>query len=279
MTVPIAKPRFEAGGRRWRTCLRLWFALCAVLGMTPARAVVQPAHWHWAQIRGHRMYYVMRGDGPALVLLHGGGDSGEHSFERQIALLAQHHRIIAPDQVGQGHTPDVHGDLSYTGMMQDTAALLDLLKVRHADVIGFSDGGILALMLAIRRPELVGRIIVSGVNVAPEGLNADALEGLRAAQTPSPKTIDEKLARLWLTSPTPTELNLGLLSNIEQPVLLVSGDRDAITLEHTLLIYHALPNAQLCVLPATDHLTFENRPDWLNPIIVSFLDRIRDNRP
>jgi pimeloyl-ACP methyl ester carboxylesterase len=139
--------------------------------------------------------------------------------------------------------------------------------------VGFSDGGILALMLAIRYPELVRRLVVSGVNIAPDGLNADDLDELRATQNPKTKTIDEKLAHLWATSPTETELSVAMLAKISQPVLLISGDRDAITLEHTLKIFHALPDAELCVLPGTDHATFSGRAEWLNPIINAFLER------
>jgi pimeloyl-ACP methyl ester carboxylesterase len=238
-----------------------------------AQAAIQPGDWHTARIHGHRIYYASSGNGPTMLLLHGGGDSGEHSFERQLDVFAAHHRIVAPDQVGQGRTPDVSGPLSYTAMMEDTATLLAKLKLKHVDVVGFSDGGILALMLSIRHPELVRRIVVSGVNIAPEGLNPEDLDDLRANQIPKPKTIDEKLAKLWLTSPTDSELNLKLLSQIAQPTLVISGDRDAITLEHTLTIFHALPNAELCVLPGTDHATFSGRADWLNPIINAFLER------
>jgi pimeloyl-ACP methyl ester carboxylesterase len=236
-------------------------------------AAIDPKEWHWASIHGHRIYYAVKGDGPSLVLLHGGGDSGENSFARQLDIFSEQHRIVAPDQVGQGHTPDVPGPLTYTGMMDDTAALLRRLNVSHVDVVGFSDGGILALMLAIRHPELVRRVVISGVNIAPEGLNPDDLEELRATQTPKPKTIDEKLAHLWLTSPTESELSLAMLAKIDQPVLVISGDRDAITLEHTLTIFHALPKAELCVLPGTDHATFSGRSEWLNPIIDAFLAR------
>jgi pimeloyl-ACP methyl ester carboxylesterase len=236
-------------------------------------AVTQPAGWHYAAIRGHKMYYAERGYGPPLLLLHGGGDSGEHSFARQLGVFSAHHHIVAPDQVGQGRSADVPGPLSYTAMMQDTTALLQRLKLNHVDVVGFSDGGILALMLALRHPELVRRLVISGVNIAPEGLNPEDLQDLRASQSATPKTIDEKLARLWFTSPTQTELSPALLGKITQPVLLISGDRDAITLEHTLQIFHSLHKAELCVLPGTDHATFAGRPDWLNPIIGAFLDR------
>lgn len=248
------------------------------ISLTCARAdavpgVIQPTQWNRATIHGHRIYYAVRGSGPTLVFLHGGGDSGEHSFARQLDVFSEHHHIVAPDQVGQGRTPDVPGPLSYTAMMEDTAQLLKVLKLKNVDVVGFSDGGILALMLAVRHPELVRRLVISGVNIAPEGLRPEDLEELRATQIPKPKTIDEKLAHLWFTSPTEEELNLGLLVKITQPVLLISGDRDAITLEHTLKIFHALPEAELCVLPGTDHATFSGRSEWLNPIIDAFLSR------
>jgi pimeloyl-ACP methyl ester carboxylesterase len=248
-------------------------------GVGVTHAATQSTAWHFAQVHGHRIYYALRGDGPTLVLLHGGGDSGEHSFEHQLDVFAEHHHIVAPDQVGQGRTPAAPGPLSYTGMMEDTAALLTEMKLRHVDLVGFSDGGILALMLALRHPELVRRVVISGVNVSPEGLNSESREGLRAVQADDPKTIDEKLARLWLTSPAESELSLQLLKNVGQPVLVVSGDRDAITLEHTLQIFHALPRAELCILPGTDHGTFSGRPEWLNPIITHFLNREADPGP
>jgi pimeloyl-ACP methyl ester carboxylesterase len=252
-------------------------ALTLGIGMSilsnTAQAEIRPSEWHWASIHGHKIYYALKGSGPALVLLHGGGDSGEHSFARQLDDFSAQHRLVAPDQVGQGRTPDVPGPLSYTAMMEDTAALLQHLDLKQVDVVGFSDGGILALMLAIRHPELVRRLVVSGVNISPEGLGADNLQTLRAAENPNPKTIDERLAHLWLTSPTETELSLAMLGNIKQPVLVISGDQDAVTLEHTLTIFRALPEAQLCVLPDTAHSTFSSRPEWLNPIISAFLER------
>jgi len=255
--------------------LSLGAAALVLLASVPladsAGAMAQPTEWHSAEIHGHRLFYATRGSGPTLVFLHGGGDSGENSFVRQLDVFSERHHIVAPDQVGQGRTPDVPGPLSYTAMMQDTAALLRQLKLKHVDVVGFSDGGILALMLAVRHPELVRRLVISGVNISPEGLVTENLEGLRADDTPNPKTIDEKLSHLWATSPTEDELSMALLATIQQPVLLVSGDHDVITLEHTLQIFHALPNSELCVLPGTDHGTFSGRPEWLNPIIGAFL--------
>lgn len=259
--------------------MRLWAILvlpvwCMAPCVAHERVNAQAPGGHWAQINGHRLYYQIRGSGPPLLLLHGGGSSGGQSFERQMDLFAESHEIIAPDQVGQGLTPDVPGPLSYTSMLADTIALLRRLKIRSVDVMGFSDGGILALMLAAAEPQRVHRMVVSGVNVAPEGLNPEDLREMRAEPAVKvPRNIGDKLRELWLHSPTPAELNMRLLAHIEQPVLLMSGDHDAVTLEHTLEIYKALPNSELYVLPGTSHDTFGGRPDWVNPIAAAFLER------
>jgi pimeloyl-ACP methyl ester carboxylesterase len=224
-------------------------------------------------VNGHPLSYVERGKGSPLLLLHGGGDSGEHSFARQLDALGTKRRLIAPDQVGQGHTPPIPEPLSYRAMMEDTAALLAQLGVSRADAVGFSDGGILALMLAIHHPTSVRRLVVGGANIAPGGLAPAHLEGLRKAQRANPESIGEKLAKLWFTSPVESEINLAALSGLPHPVLLICGDRDVVTLEHTLAIYRALPNAELCVLPGTGHGTFADRAEWLNPMIIGFLDR------
>jgi pimeloyl-ACP methyl ester carboxylesterase len=255
-------------------CAWLMLAVCSLaLLSVQVAAGIPPERWQWTEVNGHRLYYAVHGAGRTLVLLHGGGDSAEHSFEQQIDMLSLQHRIIAFDQVGHGHTPEVPGPLTYSGMMQDTAQVLQRLKLRNVDVMGFSDGGILALMLAARHPELVRRLVISGVNIAPEGLTDEQREGLRAAQSPKPDNMDSKLTQLWLNSPTMDELNPALLATIHKPVLVISGDRDAIRLEHTLEIYRALPDAELCILPGTAHGTFSGRPEWLNPIINAFLDR------
>lgn len=228
---------------------------------------------HWAVVNAHRMYYEVRGQGRPLLLLHGGGQSGESSFEQQLAGFARHHRVILPDQAGQGRTPDVAGPLSYAGMLADTESLLVSLGAPRVDVVGFSDGGIIALMLAARYPQLVRRVVVSGVNVTPQGFTAESLEDLRAELPPGAERIDGKLRALWLSSPTRAELTLDMLRRVPGRVLVVSGDRDMVQLEHTLQIYRALPRAELCILPGTAHETFATRAQWLDPIVLDFLDR------
>jgi pimeloyl-ACP methyl ester carboxylesterase len=234
-------------------------------------------HGHWVEVNGHPMYYLRAGAGSPVLLLHGGGDSGEGSFTHQIHdLVDAGHAVIAPDQVGQGQTPDLPGPLNYSAMMEDTADLLRQLRIESVDVVGFSDGGILALMLAARYPDLVQRLAVSGVNISPAGLREVELDELRAesdaaAEAGEPSGLNAKLRDLWLNAPTEEDISPDALAGIRQPVLIISGDRDAIRLDHTLAIYHALPNARLFVLPDTGHGTFDSRPDLVNPVLLGFL--------
>src|SRR3954471_5158216 len=105
---------------------------------------------HWAVVNGHRLFYATTGQGHPVLLLHGGGNTIEGSFSKQIDEFAKTHTVVAPEQVGHGHTPDVDGPLTYGAMADDTAVLLEELKLKDVDVIGWSDGGNIALILAIR---------------------------------------------------------------------------------------------------------------------------------
>src|ERR1700733_14008375 len=122
--------------------MKYWGLACYVgwlmsLGSGCAHAAIPSEDWHVAVVNDHRLFYAVTGRGPTLALLHGGGDSGEPSFERGVDFLPEQHRWVAPDQVGQGRTPDVPGPLSYTGMMEDTVALLHKVKLRRAAIVGF----------------------------------------------------------------------------------------------------------------------------------------------
>ncbi len=243
----------------------------------PPPAAADEDSGHWADVNGHAMYYLRLGEGTPVLLLHGGGDSGRGSFGHQIDdLVAAGHEVIAPDQIGQGHTPGLPGPLSYGAMVEDTADLLRQMAIGSTDVVGFSDGGILGLMLAARYPDLVHRLAISGVNIASEGLDPGHLAALQAqseaaAESDEDPGLDAKLRELWLNAPTEEDLTPDTLAGIRQPVLVLSGDRDLVRLEHTLAIYQGLPNAQLFVLPDTGHGTFATRPELVNPVLVAFL--------
>ena len=149
---------------------------------------------HWTEVNGHRMYYETSGSGRTLLLLHGGGNTIHGSFARQLSVFEKTHTIIAPEQIGHGHTPDAAGPLTYARMAGDTAALLTQLGMKDIDVVGWSDGGIVALILAVQHPELVRRVAVSGANFAPEGYLTEDLKKLRAKDVAPATTLDVRIA-------------------------------------------------------------------------------------
>jgi pimeloyl-ACP methyl ester carboxylesterase len=265
---------------------------CILLGLVAGSRCVF-GEGLWAVVNNHRIYYEIHGSGRPLLLLHGGGGNIREAWGRQIGDFSKNHRVIAPEQVGHGHSPDVPGPLTYASMTEDSAALLGQLGVAQADVVGWSDGGIEALMLAVRYPGLIRRVVATGANVDPSGLGENALEAMRrqppdsfkaaepgsyyAINSPDgpqhAKVMGAKLNELWLTRPAPDELSFEMLRKIRAPVLIMCGDRDEILLEHTIRIYRSIPGAELWVLPGTGHATFPEHPEWTNPLVLSFLDR------
>lgn len=259
--------------------------LCALIVVLLA----WPAAAEYAEVHGLRMYYEVHGEGRPVVLLHGGMTTIHFSFEAQIPALAQGHRVVAVEQMGHGHTADVGGrELSYEGMAEDTFAFLSQQRIQNADLIGFSDGGQIALRLAFTHPELVRRVIVSGVGFGPVGAERQkAMQALPVDRLPkvfreeyeqiSPDgpghwpIFFEKVRAMW--SKPGWGISQRELATIKVPVLLVFGDRDFTSLEEAAVIFHSIPGAQLCIVPGAGHGTFRERPEWLNPIILNFLDR------
>jgi pimeloyl-ACP methyl ester carboxylesterase len=266
-------------------------ALLAATLILPLRADEAPAvTGTYATVHGLRMYYEVCGKGPPLLLLHGGLQTIGSSFSKQIPVFAEAHRVIAVEQMGHGHTADADRELTYRGMAEDTAELLRQLHLSEVDVVGWSDGGIVGLILAAHHPKLVRRLVVSGANLRPEGCTEDFLAHVRALKPGDMKGFDreqydkfspdgpghfavifKKVHDLWLTAPTPADIDDSQLGQIEAPTLVMVGDHDIIRPEHTMEIYQHLPHGQLCILPGSSHNTFFRRPEWVNPIVLSFL--------
>jgi pimeloyl-ACP methyl ester carboxylesterase len=233
------------------------------------------------------LHVEIDGEGPALVLLHGGGGGASDLADLRDRLRAGR-RIIAPDQRAHGRSPDL-GDLSYAAMAADTAALLDELGVHAADVVGWSDGGIIGLFVARDRPDLVGRLVAISANVswappAPAAMREASFEWLRAATAadvtmPAGReelpgavdawpTIVEKLRAMWQGDPG---ITLADLARIDAPVLYLAGDHDVVRNEHTLAMFEATPNAQLAIVPDADHWVAQRPISIVVPIIERFL--------
>lgn len=236
------------------------------------------------------MYYEVHGvynAGEPLVLLHGGFTTIELSFEKLLPSLAENHRVIALEQQAHGRTRDIDLPLDFVQMANDTAAALQQLEVERADFLGYSDGGILALGLAIHHPSLVRRMILVGTNYDNSGLESDLLDmmevidanmvpALREAYekvAPDPSAFPglvDKVAELCLDFPGWSHEQLRA---IKAEALIMSADRDVVTPEHSVSLFRLLARAQLAIIPGTDHQTLVQRSEWLLPMIAAFLDK------
>ncbi len=229
----------------------------------------------FVNIRGFNMYYETYGEGQPLLIIHGNGGS-INDFSNQIPYFSQHYKVILADSRSQGKSKETGDSLSYEMMADDLAALLDLLKIDSAYVIGWSDGGINGLLLAMRHPSKVKKLAVTGANLSPGKNAVDAFVANWAgkiydsiSKLPSTPEIkfQRKLFRLLATEPNikPSEL-----SKIKCPALIIGGDHDVIRPEHTLLIYRSIPNAYLWILPNSGHSTPVFYKDQFNQLVHNF---------
>lgn len=242
------------------------FILLALLGIVggAGHAKGQPAQSDYAQIGPLRMYYEIRGQGAPLLLLHGGGSTIQTTFGAIMPVLAKTRRIIAPEQQGHGHTADVDRPLSFRQMASDTAALLDRLGLRQVDVLGFSNGGSVAMELAMRRPDLVRRLVLASVYSRRDAIHPQLLRSFETATAqdmpqvyrqaylsvaPNPgdlATLTPKLMRNLLSFEGWTDSEL---ASIKAPTMVLQADQDVASAEHVAALARTLPNAQLVMLP------------------------------
>jgi pimeloyl-ACP methyl ester carboxylesterase len=237
----------------------------------------------YVELLGVRTWYDERGEGEAVVLLHPGGAGVDaRAWGPNLEALSAGFRVFTPERRRHGRTPDVDGPITFDLMAQDTVAFLETVVGEPAHLVGCSDGAIVALLVALRRPDLVRQLaFIAGVfhyqGWAPGVLDATAdppefLERLYAELSPDGPdhypVIVEKLARMHASEPTltPSELN-----QIQARTLVMVGDDDEVTLEHAITLYRNLPNAELAVIPGTSHGLLVEKPALCNRLIVDFL--------
>jgi pimeloyl-ACP methyl ester carboxylesterase len=232
------------------------------------------------------MWYETRGRGEPLLLLHGGLDTNA-SWGTELDALAEHFRVLAPERRGHGHTPDVAGPLSYRAMAEDTAAFVDRVVGGPVHVVGWSDGAIVGLLLALGRPDLVRRLVliggaVDGSAYVPEFVEATRLSADSSVYQPfravyevvSPDgpehwpVVFAKLMTLWQTEP---HIPLGDLAAVGARTLVMVGDDDLVELEHAVAVYRALPEGELAVVPGASHLAPLEKPELVNRLLLDFL--------
>jgi pimeloyl-ACP methyl ester carboxylesterase len=238
---------------------------------------------------GVKLYYEVYGAGKPVLLVHGNGASIA-SLKAQLDYFCKHYKVIAMDSRDQGRSGDSSAKLTYEKMTDDLAALLDHLKSGPVAVVGWSDGGIEALLLGIRHPEKVDKIAAMAANLNPseEAIYPEVLTGAKAWLDSMPAADKEtpqgrrRLKAMQMAFDEP-HIDPKALESISAPTLVLAGDHDLVRDEHTLEIYHHIPNSQLCIFPDATHMVPYDQPDLFNVTIDRFFrepfvkkDRIKD---
>jgi pimeloyl-ACP methyl ester carboxylesterase len=264
----VALPSFAA--ERWET-------------LSPTPAAIPTDRTGEIDANGIKIHYAIYGQGSPVVFLHGGLANTDY-WGNQVKAVAAHHTIILIDSRGHGRSTRDARPYGYDLMADDVVAVLDALKIPKADVVGWSDGGILGLDLALRHKDRVGKVFAFAANTVTSGV----VEGVEknptfaayieragheyAEHSATPKEYDafvDQISKMWADEPNWTD---DQLKGIDTPVLVVDGDHDeAIKRAHTEYIAATIPHAGLLILPNVSHFAFLQDPDQFNFAILHFL--------
>ncbi len=236
---------------------------------------------------GLRTYYEAEGAGEPLVLLHGGFGTVE-TFSALTPRLAARCRVYVPERRGHGRTPDVEGPITYDLMAADTIAFMEAVGLPGAHLVGWSDGAVVGLLVALRRPDLARRLVMIGQHVNPEGLRPEARELLGQETIPDilppilrdtyaaispdgPAHWDVVVDKVWHMIRTEPNLALGELAAVSAPTLIIMAEHDVPTIEHAEAMRRALPDARLEVVPDATHGLPMEKPEVVAGLVLDFL--------
>ena len=238
---------------------------------------------------GLQIFYQTEGHGEPLLLLHGGFGTIE-DFASQFPELARDFKVVAFERPGHGHTADTKEPFHFDTMSEQTIDFIEKLGIGPTNLLGWSDGAAISLLVSISRPDLVKRLVCVGGffnthsvplqdqdwirSATPESFRKSMPRLVKRYDDASPdgpdhfSVIFEKTKELWLTEP---DIKKEELARIDSPTLLMVGDRDATTPEHTLELFRSIKDAQLCVIPGATHFLLSEKPAFANKVILEFL--------
>jgi pimeloyl-ACP methyl ester carboxylesterase len=240
-----------------------------------------------APVNDIQMYYVTYGD-PAnepLILLHGGLGNADY-FANQIPAFSEEYYVITADSRGHGRSTVTETPIGYALMASDVLALMDYLDIESASLVGWSDGGIIGLDIAIHHPERLNKLVAYGANYVPSGVRADIGEddvfnayieyalADYALLSPAPENVDAFLANIgnmWATEPNYTPEQM---AGVTIPTMILDGkEEEAIYTEHAFEMAELIPGAELALMPNVGHFAMFQTPEMFNSIVLNYLSR------
>ena len=223
-------------------------------------------------------YFPADPQAPTLILLHGNGEDHTY-FVKQIPAFSPHFRLVLMDTHGQGQSTGGDGELNFSVFAADLLALMDHLQIAKAHLLGFSDGGNLALTFALAHPERVQSLILNGANLEPGGVKLSTQlpivlgYGCCRLLSPFSHKARQNGAVLGLMVNHP-HIPSQVLAALTMPALVIVGERDMIRDRHSQLIARSLPNAQFVRIPGGDHFCAAKCPEVFNHAVLSFLQNL-----
>jgi len=253
------------------------------LSLPPTPALPPTARKGYAAINGINIFHAQFGAGPPVLLLHGGLANSNY-WAHQIERLARDFSVIVMDTRGHGRSPVMAPSFSYDLFAADAVGLLDFLKIPHAALVGWSDGAVTGLRMAMTYPERVAKLFAFGANISTDGLKANGGRSPIFTRyvarcrheyptlSPHPERWPQLLAGLrvmWRSEPNYTKLHLGA---VQAAAVIADGDHDEIIKRDQVeLIAQAIPRARPEILPDVSHFAMLQDPEQFNRALVAFL--------
>jgi pimeloyl-ACP methyl ester carboxylesterase len=234
---------------------------------------------NYIAVNGIKLYYEIYGEGAPLLLIHGNGGNIAY-MKPQIEYFSKNYKVIVMDCRGRGNSELGKDSLTYIQMTKDIIGLLNSLHLDSTYVIGRSDGGIIALLMAIYYPDKVKKVAAFGANLTPDTTALYSFYFKEVLQ--ERKHADEMIAKNdtsqnWYVIQQRNRLmefqphiSAHDLQEIKCPVLILSCDRDLIPEEHTLFIYRNITKANLCIFPGENHFVTKNNPNLFNSAVAKY---------
>jgi pimeloyl-ACP methyl ester carboxylesterase len=247
------------------------------LTLPPTPSLPTPVEIGYAPVNGIRIWYATFGLGTPVILLHGGLANADYWGEL-VPALAPHYRVIVMDSRGHGRSSRDERPYGYDLMASDVLALMDFLKIDKAALVGWSDGAIIGLDIAIHQPERLSKLFAFAANSDPSGIKDVNQSPVFTAFIARAKTEYEKL------SPTPTEMwetqphwGADDFAGIKVPTWIVDADHDeAIERDNTLFMADHIPGSGLLIEPQVSHFAFLQDPEQFNAAVLNFLAQVKD---